>query len=186
MACGHDQRGHISRQSYPASGNTDQSIIAPGLTNVTSLPTTAQSTRARAFAYCDGNVATVTIPGDITNFADVFSTLPDPERHDREVTAYAGIADGEFSAFPNLTNVLIPNSVTSIGDYAFESCDLTNLTIPDAVTSIGVDAFASCALTNLVLPGSVTSVGNVAFENCSHLTAVAISSGVTNCERVLC
>ncbi len=51
-----------------------------------------------------------------------------------------------------LTNITIPNSVTSIGDYAFAANDITNVTIPNSVTSIGYDAFAENNLTNVTIP----------------------------------
>jgi len=59
----------------------------------------------------------------------------------------------------------IPNSVTSIGNHAFEDCKyLTSITIPNSVTSIGVDAFDCDNLTSVTIPNSVTSIGYNAFE----------------------
>ena len=72
--------------------------------------------------------------------------------------------------------------VTTIGDYAFDSCDsLTSITISDSVTSIGNQAFQSCtSLTSVTIPDSVTSIGNYAFDNCSSLTSIIIPSSVTS------
>ena len=74
----------------------------------------------------------------------------------------------------------IPNSVTSIGNYAFNGCcGLTSLTIPNSVTSIGSYAFYGCSgLTSLTIPNSVTSIGNYAFNGCSGLTSLTIPSTV--------
>jgi hypothetical protein len=77
--------------------------------------------------------------------------------------------------YGNLTvrSVLIPNSVTSIGSYAFYGCSgLTGtLTIPNSVTSIGIGAFYNCEnLTTLTIGSGVTSIGNEAFGFCSGLT----------------
>ena len=60
-----------------------------------------------------------------------------------------------------ISRVEIPNSVTGIGDFAFEGCEnLTSVVIPDSVTYIGVGAFAECAgLTSVVIPDSVTRIG---------------------------
>ena len=71
-------------------------------------------------------------------------------------------------------NTIIPNTVTSIGQYAFFRCSgLTSLTIPNSVTSIGYDAFRNCSgLTSLTIGNSVTSIGNRAFMGCSGLTAI--------------
>ena len=70
----------------------------------------------------------------------------------------------------------IPDSVASIGDYAFRYCEsLTNVTIPDSVTIIGESAFDGCSgLTSVTIPDSVTSIGECAFYDCSGLTNVTM------------
>ena len=74
----------------------------------------------------------------------------------------------------NVTSVTIPNSVTSIGDYALRNCsDLTSVEIPNSIASIGSQAFAYCSgLTSVVIPSSVTTIGEYAFAVCSSLTSV--------------
>ena len=68
-----------------------------------------------------------------------------------------------------LTSYVIPNSVTSIGDFAFFRCkSLTEVVISNSVTSIGEFAFSRCeSLTEVVIPDSVTSIGDFAFSMCS-------------------
>ena len=82
----------------------------------------------------------------------------------------------------NITSVLIPDSVTTIGDCAFYQCyNLTSVVIPDSVTTIGYDAFRECSnLTSVVIPDSVTMIGYNAFYYCSNLTSVTIGDGVTS------
>ncbi|MBR1687546.1 MAG: leucine-rich repeat domain-containing protein [Prevotella sp.] len=67
-----------------------------------------------------------------------------------------------------IKDLVIPNSVTSIGESAFSGCSrLTSVTIPNSVTSIGRDAFSQCSsLTSVTIPNSVTSIGESAFSDC--------------------
>lgn len=74
----------------------------------------------------------------------------------------------------NITKCIIPDSVTSIDDWAFYNCDLLKeITIPDNVISIGDCAFHNCmSLKSIVIPNSVTSIGYMAFYNCKSLKEV--------------
>ena len=92
------------------------------------------------------------------------------------------IGDYAFVGCIFVIRFVIPNSVTSIGDHAFEDCfSLTGIVIPDGVTSIGDYAFSSCrSLTNIVIPDSVTSIGDHAFEGCYSLYSIVIPDSVTS------
>ena len=86
------------------------------------------------------------------------------------------IADNAFNECTSLTSITIPASVTSIGLQAFYYCkNLASIEIPASVTSIGQAAFSGCTgLTSIEIPASVTSIGNKAFNICSSLTSVTI------------
>ncbi|MGN0814096.1 MAG: leucine-rich repeat domain-containing protein [Candidatus Coproplasma sp.] len=88
------------------------------------------------------------------------------------------IGDYAFSSCSSLTSVVIPEGVTSIGDYAFRGCSgLTSVVIPEGVTSIGDYAFSGCSsLTSVTIPESVTSIGKFAFDGCSSLTSVTFKN----------
>ena len=84
----------------------------------------------------------------------------------------------QYPAGSTATSYTIPNSVTTIGNYAFEWCiNLTEVTIPNTVTSIGTCAFSDCTgLTTMSIPSSVTYIGEDAFSYCSGLTTVTLNS----------
>ena len=96
------------------------------------------------------------------------------------ITDGDSVGSSAFIHCSGLTNVTIPDSVTSIGSSAFNGCSgLTSIIIPDSVTSIGSSAFFGCGgLTSVTIPDSVTSIGASAFSGCSGLTSIAIGNSV--------
>ena len=82
--------------------------------------------------------------------------------------------------YTEITDLVIPNNVKSISDYAFVGCKgLVSATIPNSVTSIGEAAFWQCkGMISVNIPGSVTTIGNYAFARCG-LSSVNISNGIT-------
>jgi hypothetical protein len=93
----------------------------------------------------------------------------------------------------SVTSIIVPNSVTSIGDYAFFGClSLNSVTIPNSVTNIGAYAFAggsiglgfngTMQLSSIAIPDSVTNIGEKAFFGCTKLANVTIGNGVTSIE----
>ena len=81
-------------------------------------------------------------------------------------------------------NVIIPDGVKSIGNYAFNYCSsLASVIIPESVTSIGDYAFRNCSsLSSVTIPGSVASMGNGVFSDCKKMKSVTILDGVTKIE----
>ncbi len=95
------------------------------------------------------------------------------------------IGNYAFMNCSELSSITIPNSVETIGDYAFKSCSrLSSITIPDSVTSIGRSSFEYCVgFTSITIPNSVTSIGDYAFSGCSGLTSITIPHSVTSIRR---
>ena len=81
-----------------------------------------------------------------------------------------------------VTELVIPDNVTSIGNYTFADCDsLESITIPNSVTSIGKGAFSNCAsLKRITIPDSVTAIGDSAFGGCASLESITIGDGATS------
>ena len=84
-----------------------------------------------------------------------------------------------------LTEVIIPDSVTKIGNYAFANCkSIVNVTIPESVTTIGDSAFSHCEnLTDIEIPDGVTSIGSSVFESCSSLKSITIPGSISQIDN---
>ncbi len=92
------------------------------------------------------------------------------------------IVRGQFKDDIGLKKVILPNSITYIGDNAFDGCtSLAELSMPSQLKTIDDEAFANCVcLKNIEIPASVTGIGAQAFENCKALTTINIGNNVSS------
>ena len=97
-----------------------------------------------------------------------------------KITGSSHITYGAFSSCSGLTNIEIPNSVTSIDGHAFSGCSgLTSIKLPNSIKSIGSSAFQNCTgLTNIEIADGVTSMGDFVFYGCESLKCIKIPYGV--------
>ncbi len=125
----------------------------------------------------DGAMADCDYPWDVpwSSFGDSVTSLT----IDSGVTHIGKNAFTEMTAFTG--TLTIPDSVTSIGESAFEGSAIGSLHIGSGITDIPAKAFGKCRnLSGLTIPDTVTSIGNRAFENCDALSSLVIPSTVTS------
>ena len=161
-----------------------------GLTSIV-IPNSVTSIGNESFCNCRG-LTSIVIPNSVTEIAkDAFSYCTGltsivvesgNPRYDSHNDCNAIIETASNTLIVGCENTIIPNTVTKIGDYAFDGrTGLTDIDIPNSVTAIGFSAFADCTgLTSIDIPNSVTKIGNSAFYRCTGLTSIDIPNSVTS------
>ena len=175
-------------------------------TSLTSITIPASVTSIRDYAFIYSGLTSVTIPSSITCITDnTFDTDYSSSGCNSlsvniEVLDYSAFCNNEITeklASNNsyiksihlidkkgneIKEYVIPEDVTSIGDYTFAGCSaLASVAIGESVESIGKEAFHNCSnLTSITIGNSVANIGRFAFWNCTSLTSVTIPNSVTS------
>ena len=88
------------------------------------------------------------------------------------------IGELAFQTCGNLKEVEIPASVTLIGNAAFQNCkQLTKVTLNEGLTTLNYRAFKGSGITEITVPASVTTIGNEVFTDCANLTTIRVTYG---------
>ena len=186
-------RKYIARVEFFAEGSGEHAIRANAFEGCSALetigfPNGVVKIEENAFKNCT-SLVTVPIPASVTEVAA--NAFVGCTSREAPFTIPEGTTEWLNTSWDKcrpsikniLTSVIMPKSVTSIGEYAFHGCStLRTINIPDGVTTIGDSAFFECtALTAIIIPDNVTTIEQQTFGRCA-LKAIKIPESVTNIE----
>ena len=182
----------LSGVSIPNSVTTigDYAFYQTNLSSIV-IPESVTHIDDSAFSYCTG-LKSVSLGSGVTGFnhnwfygcnnITEITVSPDNLTYDSRSACNAVIETATNTLLLPCKKTVIPDSVTSIGDYAFEDCSgLNSISLPDSVTSISNHAFDECSgLKSIKFSNSLTTIGDEAFFGCSGLTNIKLPNGVTS------
>ena len=169
-------------------------VVIPASVTFDGVDFSVTSIGSYSFFNCK-SLTSISIPNSVTKIGDMAFSYCNSLSSIRisDIAAWCSIKFSGMDSNPlssggkfylndeEIKELTIPNSVTSIGQFAFTYCkSLSSVSISDGVTSIGGNAFSYCSnLTSITIPNSVTSIGQFAFTDCNSLTSVVIPDGIT-------
>ena len=138
------------------------------------------------YLYADGTAEVINDQDSYSNpYPDITElTIPATVSYDDNTYMVTKIGNGAFKSCQNLTTVTLPATLEKIGEDAFHYSSITSIEIPNTVRTIGMYAFAMCAnLTSANLPTGLTTINSCLFLNCSKLTSINIPEKVKTIGR---
>ena len=166
-------------------------IVIPSTVTFDKVDYSVTSIAEEAFMYCAG-LTSITLPKSVTSIGHLAlygctgltGIVVDAENpvYDSRDNCNAIIETASGKLIQGCKGTVIPNGVTSIGQYAFAICTgLTSIDIPNSVVSIGYYAFSGCTgLTTIEFPNSVASIEAHAFTGCEGLTSIGLPNSLKN------
>ena len=177
---------NLSAVTLPSGLKTVGSYVFSGCAALVSItfPNTVTSLGDYCFSNCD-KLRTVKLPGSLTSIgSDAFnncSALTEIELPDSLTT----LGSWAFSGCSNLQTVKLSSGMTGIPSYGFYYCAISELTIPEGISSIGQSAFYNNPLTTLYLPSTLENVSSGAFSDCTNLSDVYFNGTQAEAEAIL-
>lgn len=158
-----------------------------GFSGALVIPNSVTAIGDYAFSGCNSFTGTVTISSSVNAIGDnIFylcnnleHIMVDPENavYDSRNNCNGIIETATNTLITGCKHTVIPNTVVSIGNYAFGGCNMTSISIPNSVTKLGYGVFNWCSnLTAIVIPSSVTKIDGQQFSGCDNLEKVTVEA----------
>ena len=159
----------------------DQAFTNSSLISFTEFPPSLESIGYAAFRGCIG-MRNVTFGTNLANISqDAFKGCSMLESVDLSATRLTAVESGTFSGCRMLDEIILPESVESVGDLAFERTDIRDIEFASGLSAIGAGAFSGCRrLVTANIPENVSLASESMFSSCARLVSASFPAGTTN------